>query len=605
MAKNESVTPPNSLGPNSIITLVTNSWPEFAIPQSQDKSMDDDTLLHTRSLSAVSAATMGPKNNRHILIKSMDTVSLTSSSRYYINQMCTQHNHNPLLKIFLQVLNSHHKTQGDAGWLCIFLACQLMSKSSQQQIPVSSLIQGLNQACQAAVAELTSAKTPVSLTLDWGEPSQVISVLMSIFRPHQSTTGLSEEDMHNLATDLLSAFIGSLSDGRSGSLSAHVVFYSTSLTLHGADPCQHLEGTLLLDIPLPRAFPPRGAHDVLVAVFEHSLELPEQLTDMSIEVSSPLSIKTLEYTYMEKMCDILVRSGVGLVCCQRRIHPHLQRLLSRKGIVCLPRLSVRYVSAVLQLSGAKQLGAFPQLQTLPSTDSISTFPLCKSSFGYLHRVYIMYTGNKALVALQHSKLYDSGEDCEEEGEGEAAVVAKLLGTNCSAPEVLDRRVKLSTLLLMGFHDSQTREIEGVCTGAMRVLTQLINGSQATVLSGGGCWQAYIARHVRGEVTRLEQEEKDLSTSKELADLTTIDDEAGLFSLVSPASSRDMRRAMLLFCEVVASCATVVGNGSSESGPSVNCFKSVDALDALSPCVSALQVAVEAVTSVVGVDGILT
>lgn len=53
---------------------------------------------------------------------------------------------------------------------------------------------------------------------------------------------------------------------------------------------------------------------------------------------------------LEVFADTLVGLGVGLVACQRLIHPYLGRLLSEKGVVPLERLSALNVSAFKSVS---------------------------------------------------------------------------------------------------------------------------------------------------------------------------------------------------------------------------------------------------------------
>lgn len=659
--------------------------------------MEEETTMLVRRIASVSASTLGPRSSQHVMLKSMDSVCVTSSAKYYIEQTCTLNAHNPVMKIFLQILSTHHKTHGDSGWLCIYVATHLLLASQHCDIPPCTFIQGINHACSVAIEELTSSTSPLALTLDWGEPEQVVCMLKSIFRPHQSTTHLTDDQSTQLATTLLSAFIGSLREGSGATLSPHVIFHATCLTLtlpHGSC-CQHLEGTVLLDIPFPRAFPKEEARDRLVAVFEESLELPSQLAHLSIESThhptapgaSPAapvtnSVKELEYSYLEQMCDILLHANVGLVCCQRRIHPHLQRLLSLRGIVCIPRLSIRYVNVVLRLSGAKQLGAFPQLQTLNHQELAGrgdSSPLNRASLGFLHRVYMRSIGGKKLIALQQRRLDDANDEegyagtdsCFSEGVSEDEVVRRLLvdESGRKAQNVLDRRLKLSTLVLVGYDENQCREVETCCVGALKVLTQLVNSSTASVLPGGGCWQAYVAHTVR---ERIQQVEPDNSQSLCLSDNDELDDSDEDYewcSKISTAHLRHSRKASLLFCDILERVAGLIGDENHycrayEWEPSLrrstiwdgaaidhvgsfqwpvrvasaeNTLESISissegrfvnplgceiltesvpgssdgcrvlrasALDAMVPCVSALQVAVEAVTSIIDIDGVI-
>lgn len=52
-----------------------------------------------------------------------------------------------------------------------------------------------------------------------------------------------------------------------------------------------------------------------------------------------------ELQELEAFAGTLLATGVGVVACQRIIHPHLRRRLSEKGVLPLERLSALNVAA--------------------------------------------------------------------------------------------------------------------------------------------------------------------------------------------------------------------------------------------------------------------
>ena len=152
-------------------------------------------------------------------------------------------------------------------------------------------------------------------------------------------------------------------------------------------------GTLLMDIPnsreleyipityvgatvttgLPRA--PRAGIDpacgLLVALFDCSLEISTLSPGIALEISRSAPqrqdngeqqlLLPVEHQVLLSFAESLVRSGVGFVGCQRRVHPYLARQLRRRGITCLSRVSVRFIGALQRLSGARLLASFTPL----------------------------------------------------------------------------------------------------------------------------------------------------------------------------------------------------------------------------------------------------
>lgn len=57
------------------------------------------------------------------------------------------------------------------------------------------------------------------------------------------------------------------------------------------------------------------------------------------------TIKEKEFEELEAFARTIVEAGIGLVACQRLIHPHLRRRLSEAGVLSLERLSMLNIAA--------------------------------------------------------------------------------------------------------------------------------------------------------------------------------------------------------------------------------------------------------------------
>lgn len=125
----------------------------------------------------------------------------------------------------------------------------------------------------------------------------------------------------------------------------------------------------LLDLPLPED----GRHSIesaAVALFDVSLRAPEAEVNVvsttgtggageggdSTKASESADVVwgtgAVEVAQLERLGRQLVRHNVGLVACQRLIHPWLKRFLLSRGIIPLERLSIRHIVRFLRCSAS-------------------------------------------------------------------------------------------------------------------------------------------------------------------------------------------------------------------------------------------------------------
>jgi chaperonin GroEL (HSP60 family) len=558
---------------------------------------------------------IGYHNAKHIIIRSNEVggeVFITSSSSHFLRETKSKYS-DPLSKIFFEILcqNSSH---GDMGWLCILFAAKLISGGVESEISTHSLMKGYALAFRLAVRELRTLR----MHIRWSNHSSILCVVRSLIMTRTSVA-MNEAAVSHVSVCILDAFLSSLTEF--GDSFAPTVLFCEWPGLSVANT-RHLPHSLCLQIPLPRLFAREQGEvrGVRVAAFESSLEM-SPLQGVTVEIDphssdAPGTVKTAEYAALRRMRDVFLRSGVGLVCCQRRIHPYLQRLLAGAGVVCIPRLSIRYIQSLLAISGAKQLGAF-DLSLLGMSDEDSSLPgaLDPLSLGYLDclSVQFMLQGTPVLVASSPWA-----------GEDEEAALARMdaVLTPSVAAVVRARSTPISTLRVCGRTSEQCRELRGGCEQAVRVLSQLMQAEdlRPRVLPGAGCWQAYLAHAIR---TGIEREQL--------------------------CSERDVNRAAELFCSALGSCANIVGGNTRQrqdsAGSSLSGFEfpdtlngqhqirfrspsgcvveathgredinteedegeviQADVLDAYGACVGALSLAVEAALCVLDVDCIMT
>ena len=72
---------------------------------------------------------------------------------------------------------------------------------------------------------------------------------------------------------------------------------------------------------------------------------------LSYELPPGLQTEDATLMAMNTLVDQLVDMGVGLVACQKVIHPSVKRRLRQKGLLAIDRLSMLHIGAVQQVTG--------------------------------------------------------------------------------------------------------------------------------------------------------------------------------------------------------------------------------------------------------------
>ena len=426
----------------------------------------------------------------------------------------------PVLHVFLDLLlssasslSSHGGGGGginasyQSGWLCISLTTAFILSIYSQHSPhqsISHILQGYHLASHWIQQEMRNKDCPIAMRFHWSDHSTILSLISSLLDPVTSSCSLTPSDLNHISSCLLEAFITSLIE-RDDKFVPNILFYSIPSV---SPSCMnHYSGTLILEIPIPPMFPLNlHLRDTFVAVFESSIEIiPHENLKIELDMSrsdhsdltSITSAKQAEYQMLRSMCEIIVNSKVQLLCCQKRIHPYLQQLLRRKGVICLPRLSILHINKILAISGATQLGAFSNSIKI-SENRKEVLQL--SSLGYVDSLSVDRIGGKKVLVVRSSPLDDLSPD---------ARLSEFLYWD----RISSRRSLMSTVTVCGWHENQVKEIQQISETIIGILTHLIqSGDNPMVLPGGGCWLRYLVDFVSQEL-RNQEEKTSKSGSK--------------------------------------------------------------------------------------------
>eukprot|EP00607_Mallomonas_marina_P004129 CAMPEP_0182426768 /NCGR_PEP_ID=MMETSP1167-20130531/13285_1 /TAXON_ID=2988 /ORGANISM="Mallomonas Sp, Strain CCMP3275" /LENGTH=556 /DNA_ID=CAMNT_0024608441 /DNA_START=9 /DNA_END=1679 /DNA_ORIENTATION=- len=462
------------------------------------------------------------------------------------------------LKVFIEILSVSRRNYGDGGWFSLLFAVKLILLGLKADIPLSGLIIGYHSAMKFLDSLLLSQSCIVKTDLCWSDAETVLCLIRSVIQTNKALY-LSEITVQHLSINILSAFLSSLHSSVTREQLSPCVCYCRcpGLASHLTTTYKH---AIVMDMTCPTHLLDNKRKNMRVALFDCSLELASLGEEITVEISSspgmPLcrdsgrdedgSIKSAERRVLECAAELFVRSGVGLVGSQRRIHPRLVKLLSSRGVLVLPRLSVRFITSMQQLSGAKILGHFSNSHVLDPTSVLDS-----SVLGFLSSLRVEVLGGRRLVVARTETDSEAVRQCFSVADCEA---------------LLQRRKLVSTVVIAMPSSALCEEMQVQLEGVVQVLSDCISHPQ--VLPGGGCWQHWLATRLKRQLLHGNREES------------------------KPDSvDRAVMCAIKVFAEALEQCALVAGGrqrGIDETTEDDKVFMypdeheegSVEALDAL-------------------------
>ena len=266
-----------------------------------------------------------------------------------------------IIVIMIKVL---FKDQAASSFCVLFLA-DLIRIGLSANIPILLLQRGYQSMLISALKHLHNSDSHISEAIDTSRNSSVMLLIQGLLRTiahlldNIDFTSTTIMRFHRLTLEQSKHSLTTSSPG--------IIYHEITGPLISATP--YYADALLMDIPIERNFSRfllthPLQKDFIVILFDCSMELSISNDNIIIAMSSSLDSthRSTEQVYMDALVEYLYNSHVTLVGCQKRIHPYLIRQLMLRGIVCIPRLSIRYISAMQNLSGARIHSTMPVLE---------------------------------------------------------------------------------------------------------------------------------------------------------------------------------------------------------------------------------------------------
>ncbi|XP_071784541.1 molecular chaperone MKKS-like [Asterias amurensis] len=377
-------------------------------------------------------------------------VMITSSSSVLVRQLSVSR---PILKLILAAVGGHIAACSDGGLFCALLTTNLVKSCRELDLHPVLCIE-VNELLLKMCGEFLDANC---VSINVSDVQTMLSLVRTVIST-KPACGLSVRDTNIIANLTLQAFLNGLPSPTEQSLRIPAVRY---ILVEGQTPAESsiVEGVLIECPEIPTyATKERDnlrRHSISVALYNTSLSGDEEgIPDIAMETKEGVHLEDASLNQLLVLGRHLVQQKIGLLACQKVVHPQLKRFLRSHGVLTIDRLSLLHIDAVQTITGARVLG---------------TLQACipEGSLGHLDGMVHLVMHGKSYFHLQ----------------------------NPSRP--------VSTFVLCNRTESSLDELKATCSAANHVLALTLSHPMA--VPGAGCFEACLAAHLHQQSATIDSE----------------------------------------------------------------------------------------------------
>ncbi|XP_066280399.1 molecular chaperone MKKS-like [Branchiostoma lanceolatum] len=386
-------------------------------------------------------------------------VTTTSISQTLFRSMSVS---NPVVKLIVSAVQSHTNQFSDGGLFAALLCSRLIESCLALPVPQQSVAKINEEMLHVCLGYLQGENCLCKASLNVGDATMMLALVRSVLGS-KSALMVNSVDLNILSRLVLQGFLRSIPDTTLGTLNLTDIEYVC------VEGCSIKDSSLvdgvLFETPkitkqyLAKVTPRKvhlqgGTETIKVALFNTSLSGDsEEFVDSAYEADVGVSGDASVFRHLMQVAAHLVQLQVGVLACQKVVHPGVQKYLAENGVLTVDRLGSLHVVAVQRLTGATAIGT---LHAAIKEDCI----------GHLQSVSTVLMQHKNYLHLQSS----------------------------TSP--------VTTLVLGNRNEAALLEMKDVCCTAHHVLCQALRTPH--VLCGGGCTETHLAAHLTAQV-RMQEE----------------------------------------------------------------------------------------------------
>ncbi|NXA08102.1 TCPQ protein, partial [Sapayoa aenigma] len=411
-----------------------------------------DTVRHSLSLlSGIFKSSYGPAGRLKQLHNGVGgCVCTTSQSSALLRRLSVG---DPVSRVLTASVQNHVSRFSDCGLFTAVLCCGLVENFRSLNVASCTVIKITRHLLSLCMDYLKSEACGCRVSVDFGSVETLVCLVRSVLRSKPACM-LNKTEVDHLTTLVLKAFLFTVP--------CHV---ETNAVL-GKCIIVPVKGRkvkdstvfpgLLIETPeiqwgKPLAVKKTGSNMIKIAVFSVSMSGDGfNSEEGTIAVQHGISLETLELNQLLNVGKQLVSDEVGLVVCQKVIHPSLKQYLKENHVMAVDRAGLSLMEPLSRMTGAKPIA--------------SIHLLSPGSYGSLKDVSIQSFASKHFVHLIP----------------EDSVICSFVLCNRS--------------------ETAWDELKRVCETAEHVLQ--LTMKEPWALLGGGCTETHLASYIKRKSSGL-------------------------------------------------------------------------------------------------------
>ena len=300
-------------------------------------------------------------------------VSLTTSAARLLHGMSVSR---PVLRLVTTAVQQHVTLYGDcgllAGQLCLGLVDRSLNLAVQRRL-ITRINEHLLKCC---LDYLYSESCACRVAVDFSTTGDLLKLAESAIKT-KPVCGFLASDVRHMSKLVVEAFLKCFPDSCTDSSWGCTEYVGVEGSTVGES---YLIDGVLIDTPHIATYSVRplgsrsvqdGPHRGLlrVALFNVSLAGETNMsTAAEYQLEPNVEFGTAVMSELLRCGKRLVAQGVGVVLCQKVVHPRLKRLLKQNSLLVLDRLGLQRTAAVHQLVG-ESVNSFCALSSAQDTET--------------------------------------------------------------------------------------------------------------------------------------------------------------------------------------------------------------------------------------------
>ncbi|XP_070588746.1 molecular chaperone MKKS isoform X2 [Erythrolamprus reginae] len=268
----------------------------------------------------------------------------------------------PVLKLLVASVQNHLALYGDSGLFTAIFCCSLLEKYESLNMAPYTFIKISKHILSLCIDYLSSEACSCRIPVDFSSSMLLLSLVRSVILSKHACM-LSRKEADHISILVLRAFLFTIPQNVDSSATLGKCHYIPVKNKRVMDSTVY--PGLLIEMPEMHLTPPfkrTASGQIKVALFGMSMS-----GDLSHAGEGAMVIHhgiSLEAEVLDQLLSVgkaVITDGVGLVICQKVIHPTLKQYLKENNIVAVERVGIRMMEPLKKMTGSQPI---PSLQFL-------------------------------------------------------------------------------------------------------------------------------------------------------------------------------------------------------------------------------------------------